>query len=323
MNRIRDRKIKDLINRTLLIVCGVILSTVPWVIYFGVHGAIKDWLEVYFYDNLFLYTAEPVRTTVLAGLPVIGGLVNGVVSSVRNIPVTAALLILFLAVMLQYRKERLAALYIAAVLGTFTVIFIGGQACAYYSLPMNGFLAPSLALVCAGMTEKRIEPIRKLVPLAAVLCLVCMYLFTPNRSFMNCKKEDLAQYQFRQMIEGNQPGATILNYGSLDGGFYTACDVLPNCRAYYLPNVLKDELLEVQDSYVSSGLCDYVITLVDPYFGITINAADPEKDPVENTVVKNEVVKDFRMYDRIAELKCPSNGSVFTYQLYRRKISGK
>ena len=42
-------------------------------------------------------------------------------------------------------------------------------------------------------------------------------------------KEGLPQYQFAQIIR-ETPGASLLNYGFLDGGFYMAADVLPTTR---------------------------------------------------------------------------------------------
>ena len=35
---------------------GFLLSTLPWPMYFGLNGAITDWLKTYLYDNLFLYS---------------------------------------------------------------------------------------------------------------------------------------------------------------------------------------------------------------------------------------------------------------------------
>ena len=37
---------------------GFGLSTLPWLLYFGLNGAILPWLKVYFYDNLILYGGE-------------------------------------------------------------------------------------------------------------------------------------------------------------------------------------------------------------------------------------------------------------------------
>ncbi|NCB31763.1 MAG: hypothetical protein EOM66_10195 [Clostridia bacterium] len=34
---------------------GLLLTTLPWILYFGVNSGIGIWLKTYFYDNLFLY----------------------------------------------------------------------------------------------------------------------------------------------------------------------------------------------------------------------------------------------------------------------------
>ena len=36
---------------------GFLLSALPWLIYFGLNGALADWLKTYLYDNLFLYSS--------------------------------------------------------------------------------------------------------------------------------------------------------------------------------------------------------------------------------------------------------------------------
>ncbi len=36
------------------------IATIPWVIYFGIHGAIGDWLYAYFYCNIFAYSSADV-----------------------------------------------------------------------------------------------------------------------------------------------------------------------------------------------------------------------------------------------------------------------
>lgn len=42
----------------LVFLTGMLAATLPWVVYFGIHGAISDWFTVYFYDNIFRYTNE-------------------------------------------------------------------------------------------------------------------------------------------------------------------------------------------------------------------------------------------------------------------------
>ncbi len=48
--------------REALAECGAVLlgaaaATLPWVVYFGVNGALDDWFTAYFYNNLFLYAS--------------------------------------------------------------------------------------------------------------------------------------------------------------------------------------------------------------------------------------------------------------------------
>ena len=57
------------------LIAGFVLSTLPWVLYFGLNGALGDFLKTYLYDNLFLYSAgetagmaAKIKAIVKAGL---------------------------------------------------------------------------------------------------------------------------------------------------------------------------------------------------------------------------------------------------------------
>lgn len=50
---------KKLLEMVMQIAGGVVLATLPFVIYFAVNYAIGDWLEVYLYDNMFQYSVRP------------------------------------------------------------------------------------------------------------------------------------------------------------------------------------------------------------------------------------------------------------------------
>lgn len=53
---------------------------------------------------------------------------------------------------------------------------------------------------------------------------------------------------------------TLLNYGFLDGGFYTVADITPNCRFFCKVNLDLQEMYDTQDSFLKNGLCDYVVS---------------------------------------------------------------
>ena len=60
------------------LVAGFALSTLPWVIYFGVNAAIHDWLRTYLYNNLFLYSLPRRRPALCRGpRPCCGAAGNG------------------------------------------------------------------------------------------------------------------------------------------------------------------------------------------------------------------------------------------------------
>jgi len=48
------------------------------------------------------------------------------------------------------------------------------------------------------------------------------------------KKEDLVQFKYASIIN-QKKDATLLNYGTLDGGFYSAADIVPNIRFFIIP----------------------------------------------------------------------------------------
>ena len=67
------------------------------------------------------------------------------------------------------------------------------------------------------------------------------------------------QYQFAAKI-AETPGATLLNYGFMDAGFYTAAQITPNVKYYHQTNVPLREMLDEQVRYIHDGVCDYVVT---------------------------------------------------------------
>ena len=72
-------------------------------------------------------------------------------------------------------------------------------------------------------------------------------------------REDTMQYRIAAYLE-QTPGATLLNYGFMDAGFYTAAGLVPNVKYFHQTNVPLQEMLTEQERYLREGRCDYVIT---------------------------------------------------------------
>lgn len=117
---------------------GMALATLPWVVYFGVHGALGDWFTAYFYDNLFLYKGEG------GGLP---ALAQHLWWAVRDGLPAALLLAAFLLWALLTRRFAAAGGVAALAAGLAATSLMGGYL-VYYGLVLAVF-AP-LGLVPLG-----------------------------------------------------------------------------------------------------------------------------------------------------------------------------
>lgn len=248
---------------------GVVLATVPWLLYFGINGAIGPWLKTYLYDNIFLYQDEET----LGAL----GRVKAMLRSAMDwftanwaYTVPMALGLLWFAFRRKTlvdgqkngvsAKEKIFVWAMAAMLAL--GVFIGGKSYLYYGLILAAFV-PLGMLPLIRWTERRLNGRRMLaaaLTFAAVLgaggfCLAA----SPNTPDLLKPRGDTMQYRFAAIINQTQ-NATLLNYGFMDAGFYTACGIAPSVKYFHQTNVHLQEMLDEQTRYVTEGLTDYVVT---------------------------------------------------------------
>ncbi len=247
-----------------LLAAGAAISTVPWVCYFGLNGALGDWLQPYQHDNLLLYSPNE-RAGLVARLKDMARCGwDWLRANLRYTPLIA----LGLGYALRKRRAPGEALcvWLAAALGALGV-FVGGKSYPYYGLTLAallpmGFVPPALLLekplarlnqaplcaVCAGA-----------VALCVGLCPLLSYNMTADYGApFGSPKESTMQYRFAALI-AQTPDATLLNYGFMDAGFYTAAGVVPNVKYFHQTNVPLQEMLDEQLRYIEQGVCDYVV----------------------------------------------------------------
>lgn len=252
------KKAKDLFKTALLILAGLMAGTLPFVLYFGLNHSIHDWLEVYIYDNLFRYGMSEKGTSLFMGIA--KNLMNGIFNFRKCV-----VMICLIAVGGIYcirRKWVTELLYVGFMLAVaFVFCYIGGRAYSYYALAFAPYACLGLVPICdiiAKILSKRQPVSHWLFAGYAVLIAVTVFL-TPNRYLMGVDKNALPQFQFAEIIS-DTPNATLLNYGFMDGGFYTTTGIVPNCRSFCKLNIPIEELNELQDRYIREGLCDYIVT---------------------------------------------------------------
>ena len=246
------------LRRELLQSCGtylggMALATLPWVMYFGFHGALTDWFTAYFYDNLFLYSGNGGGAAALA---------QHFWWAVRDALPGAVLAVLFLlwAVVSHRRAAAGAVCVLAAGLGLTSLM---GGYLVYYGLVLAVFVPLGLApLVCLAR-----RPLASGLQLAApwiglaAACVFCWY-GSPNKPLRGRASDTLPQQRFAQTIAA-EPGASLLNYGTLDGGFYTASGLLPLCRYFCVTNMPLEDQWTEQNALLEQGQVTYIVALVD------------------------------------------------------------
>ena len=237
----------------LWLLAGFGLSTLPWVIYFGASGALADWLKVYLWDNLFLYSAGE-SAGLMARLRAM--LLCGWEWFSQNLRYTLLIVVGLVWFALREKQTRLAVWLMAAL--SALAVFVGGKSYPYYGLALAGMAV--LGLIALGRWLERAPAWLAAVSLAVCLAACPLISHNMNADYgapIFSPREETMQHRIAAHIPQD---ATLLNYGFMDAGFYTAAGVVPQVKYFHQTNVPLEEMTSEQRRYVEEGLCDYVVT---------------------------------------------------------------
>lgn len=258
---------------------GTVAATVPWLIYFAANGALSDWFHVYFYLNFTVYA----ETWDLAEM--LRSIWASVSENILNNPMLLVSIIAGLAGFVctnkfirgVWNKISFVMIPVLLVLG----VYAGGKMWPYYFLILMGMLmlpglivaaralsalAGSLASAWAGLRPRlniRVPRLLLGVIFALVLALSSAYAYSayPYQYFMERDRETLAQYRFAAIMN-EEKDPTLLNYGFLDGGFYTAADILPTTKYFCRLNFDLPEMFETQQAVIRNKAVRFVVLRV-------------------------------------------------------------
>ena len=304
---IKEKKWKELAQTFLFIALGVAVITLPVLLYFALNHSLPYLWEVYFYKNMVSYSNTGENVTFFEKSKIIFDNIYKFtrVSLTDNYKrFTGVFCIGFLGMLFVKGKKQKISLYIL-FLTMITFIFGGGNGYVYYSIPLSiftvfGFIAVYLWIrfLWKKVMKKNTAFFKGkyTVTVAVITALMSVsgaYFLSYNTDFMKTKREDLVQYQFKEIIE-KEKNPTLLNVGFLDSGFYTVCDIVPNCRYFCKLNSAYKEVYEGQMKYIEQRKGTFIV------------AIDTEIDNsayeqiAERTVFYDESQKDkiYRLYKR-------------------------
>ncbi len=254
------RRVRDAFACAGWFLLGVAIATLPWVLYFGLNGAIGAWLKTYLYDNIFVYTTLETRT--------LSGQIKAVLLSVwawvwENAAYTVPLLLGGVWLTVSRRVSGAEKRWVWALFGfTALGVFISGKSYVYYGLILGAFTGCALAPL-GGWADKLLNGRRILTAAAALVFALCSAVFclaaSVNTPDLLKPRDETMQYKFARIVN-ETPNATLLNYGFMDAGFYAACNITPSVKYFHQTNVPIQEMLDEQRRYILEGVTDYVVS---------------------------------------------------------------
>lgn len=292
---IRKKEWKRLGAVILWIGAGVLTVTIPVFLYFVWNGAVSELLTVYFYNNIFVYAGEKAALTEMA----VRILKNTARVIVRN-PYMSALTAAGLIWLFVKKHTQVLAAVLSCFLCLILTVLSAGYVHGYYSMCLSVFCCfgtgavYELGKLLFLKYVKHPKVFESAGLFAAGTATVFMFVFSYavgyNSDLLLCKKEELPQFQFAQIIVQSED-PSLLNYGFLDGGFYTAAGVDPEYQYFFQANIDLKEMKEQQDMVVEKGMVEFVVTQDEQY--------------------------DWALYEEIASADFKMEGQPVTYYLYQ------
>ncbi len=256
---IKEKKGRELLSFLLSFFLGMFFVTLLVLLYFGVHGALKDLWEDYFYLNIFLYHASSMaETSFLTKLGIIYTLITTNFQKHLVYSVFLLLGILFIWKENKILSSKRKWIFPLAFFFLLFFLYLGCVSYRYYFLIAFPFCIFGMLWIAEYLEKENLEKNSLLIFIIPLL-FSYIYAVNDNIPYLSWKKEDYAQYEFLKDME---EGSTLLYYGGIDGGFYTTSGSLPTEKYFSKINInyqVFPENLDSQREAIASKRVDYVI----------------------------------------------------------------
>ncbi|MBR5614779.1 MAG: hypothetical protein IKW64_05705 [Clostridia bacterium] len=250
---IQNKKIKKAFGTSAAFALGILVVTIPCVLYFWGNKAITSLFEVYISNNAIDYGNKiSFVTTILNYVKVIA--INGYYNLAFGVFCTLGM------VFVMRRNDICRNAKIIIVSGTalsFLVVYIHGSLLPYYLFAFFYLIYFGAELVLK-IIENKIK--WKSVVAIGLACVLLSVLFKPQPDKFLGNRAELVQYKFAEHMHKECENPTLLNYDFLDGGFYTEADIVPNVWAFCRTNLNSQKMLDNQLDAIKQKKIDFVVT---------------------------------------------------------------
>jgi len=254
------KRYKEAIFKGLIFIIMMLIPFGIFSIYFYINDALLDFLDVYFYINIFKYSYE---SNFISNL--LRGFFNIFLVFFSNFVVVTMLYLMFCYFLgkkikgnFKFSLNKKHILFIGIILFNLLILFYG-QTYRMYAILASFYVMLFIIIYFYIFYEKH-----KLFKLACGIYVIIALVLNIDFKYITAKDSDIVQFRFADIIN-EVDDATILQYRAIDGGFYTAAGILPSKRHFSQVNISFDELSESyneQDSAIINKEVDFVIVRV-------------------------------------------------------------
>jgi len=243
----KEKKYLLAIKKGLFFIISMLLPLIIFSIYFYYKDALYDFYNVYFYINIFEYSTK-------------ANIITKILSLIKNVTLGIVLnfyiyIILIFTILLSFYNKKVNLTkenktIITIILLSYCILYFSQEFRAYAFLAFGW-----IALLTLIKLAENIKTIKKAYLILGIIIL----LISINYKYMLTPYSKTIQSQIASIINQDE-SPTIMQYRSIDEGFYTATKTLPTVRFFEQVNMNQylDNYL-VQDRAIMNKEVDYVI----------------------------------------------------------------
>ncbi|WP_125573480.1 teichoic acid glycosyl transferase [Levilactobacillus huananensis] len=262
---------------------GFLVTTLPWLVYFLVTGSLAAFINVYVLFNTHVYLtssvaffANLVQSTTLVSQFYLSNVIFFILG------IVGTLVVMFQPAL--FHDPFMRGTYLLTNLGADLFALYGYQANAvyqYYQLIYFAFFILPFVYLCQWAFKRVPLPTGDApFPILATLVFSLLLVLGVNSNVTNSKvfpnnsaitevattrPQQPAQVVFGRLMRTETPAdtkLTLLNYGSIDMGFYTASGAVPNTyyfQNYNIPQSSAPQILASQQAVIRDQDVEWVV----------------------------------------------------------------
>ena len=258
------KDVKSAFKNAFIFIAGMLIPLAAFSVYFFIKGGLKEFFEVYFGFNLFVYSSEKQSLIEKAMKMVIGigsaCLENKIMFLLTVLGCISAIFVKPIAEKNVVSRFAVPFIYCCGVLFT----YIGGRNYSYYFFAFSAFTV--FAFIALGLAAEKLGLKSSAGIVFAVVSLVCSFAVTNAINIVTLNvprdKEETIQYKISETIKSKDENAAVLCYNSLDAGVYLFDNIVPNFRYFEKQNIdysAYPENMDEQNRYINEHMADYVV----------------------------------------------------------------